>query len=452
MQLQNGEHKSLNVCAGISMTMLALYFADIIIMGTGVLTRFGPISARILFFALAIAFAIPVMLRRLGRLIRNPYLIAVAAFLLWMAVSAVRGYLAGNPMNVLKSDAKGYLNYAILPVMLCVLDSEDRIHKMMKVVIASSLLVALASVALSFFVYYPNAGEIYYFCDHYGLCGITKLYGSAVRVFFHTGSRYFLVAYLFSLYFCCRESSASRRVMWMGAMTLLLFGIFISYSRGIYASAFLGVIALLMLQFFAPIRDRKKLIVTMLISAGCVLIFIGALSLIQKTNLLAVALDRVLEIKGLLGPEQVEAVLEEDMTMEEAFTSGLTRQYELLLLGQSIALSPIIGHGLGKTVPPYEFVEYSYHDIINKAGIIGLILMLVPAFIMIWQLLRGKKRGSGVHSSAWLLSLSAMVSVGYFLFIAYSNPCMNTTVGISCCCLCMALVSYYMKRPESQSR
>lgn len=433
------------------MTMLALYFADIIIMGTGVLTRFGPISARILFFALAIAFAIPVMLRRLCKLIRNPYLIAVAAFLLWMAVSAVRGYLAGNPMNVLKSDVKGYLNYAILPVMLCVLDCEDRIHKMMKVVIASSLVVALASVALSFFVYYPNTGDIYYFCDHYGLCGITKLYRSAVRIFFHTGSRYFFVSYLFSLYFCCRESSIPKRVMWMGAMTLFLFGIFISYSRGIYASAFLGVAALFALQFFAPIRNRKKLIVTMLISAGCVLVFVVILSLIQKTNLLAVALERVLEIKGLLAQEQLEAI-QEEMTMEEAFTSGLTRQYELLLLGKSIALSPIIGHGLGETVPPYEFVEYSYHDIINKAGIIGLILLFVPAFIMAWQLLREKKRGSGVHSSAWLLSLSALVSVGYFLFIAYSNPCMNTTVGISCYCLCMAVVSQFRKRTESQSR
>ena len=79
MQLQNEEHKSLKVCAGISMTMLALYFADIIIMGTGVLTRFGPISARILFFALAIAFAIPVMLRRLGKLIHSGTLEATAA-------------------------------------------------------------------------------------------------------------------------------------------------------------------------------------------------------------------------------------------------------------------------------------------------------------------------------------------------------------------------------------
>lgn len=450
----------LKTCGNLSLAMLALYFADIILLGTGALTRVGPVSTRILFFAMAIAFSVPLLLVRLKQVLTNGFVIGVVLLLVWVVFSGYRGWRAGNDMAVLKADVMGYLNYAIVPTMICVLDSEKRVHTMIQTVVCCCLAVSALVLGLTFYTFFSEGtkGVLYGFLEGNGFCGITELTPHAVRLFFHTASRYFFVGYLYALYLYYRDRDSSTRFVWLGCMGLFLYGVFVSYTRGVYAGSFVGVMLVFGLQFLLPLRDRKRLIGGMAASAGCVLAILLVLSLVQRENLLSLGVSRVLKLANTSeeAQEDMMKLLQSGVNLGPnaqaiamAELMGLSyRKWERMLLADSIALNPILGNGLGKTIPPFDYVEYSYHDVVNKMGVIGIGLFLFPLVFMAIRILRARKNPR-VPQEYLLLSLVGLVSSVYFLFIAYSNPCMNTTVGISCYCLGMALVWRHTKPLEA---
>lgn len=450
----------LKTCGNLSLVMLAMYFADIILLGTGMLTRVGPVSTRIFFFAMAILFSVPLLLKRLRQVLTNGFVIGVVLLLVWVVFSGYRGYRAGNDMTVLKADIMGYLNYAIVPTMICVLDSEKRVHALIKAVVGCCLAVSALVLFLTFYAFFSDDMKdvIYGFFEGNGFCGITELTPHAVRLFFHTASRYFFVGYLYALYLYYRDRESKTRFVWLGCMGLFLYGVFVSYTRGVYAGSFVGVALVFGLQFLLPLKDRKKLILGMLASAGCVLAILLVLSVVQRENLLSLGVSRVLNLANTSeeAQEEMMKLLQEGanlgpnaLAIAMAELMGLSyRKWERMLLADSIALNPVLGNGLGKTIPPFDYVEYSYHDVVNKMGVIGIALFLFPLVFMAIRIFRVRKNQK-VSQEHLLLALVGMVSSVYFLFIAYSNPCMNTTVGISCYCLGMALVWRYTKPLEA---
>ena len=62
-------------CSKISWIAIVLYFLDIILLGTGQLTKIGPFSTRILFFAVAILAALPFLFVKIREYVRNPFLL-----------------------------------------------------------------------------------------------------------------------------------------------------------------------------------------------------------------------------------------------------------------------------------------------------------------------------------------------------------------------------------------
>lgn len=432
------QSSTLKRCSQISRVAMALYYMDIILLGTGALTKTGPFSTRILFFAVALLAAVPLMLRRSGKLLKNPFLIAVLAFLLWMCVALVVGYTSGNRRDILKSDVFGFMNLLLLPAALCVLDEKRHLLALMKVIVFSTLAVALAAVVLSFFRFFPNRGVLDNFGDASGLCSFTSMGGNATRIYFHTGSRYCLVAYLLSLYFFL-TSSGKKRWLWVACMAMFITGIFIAYSRAQYLGSVLAMLLTLALLLAKQKRLFLKTLTAALISLGAACLLLGGLSVLQHTNLFKVAYYRVAisaPIEGTSSEDESKQWLDYDSEVD----SLTVRQEKIRLLEQSIKKHWLAGGGLGSAINYDDgYVEYTYHDIVNKMGVIGLVLFFAPFVIMAVLLFR--KRGKESKPRDFLLGIVSLASIFYFLFIAYFNPCMSSTVGISCYVLTMSAFS-----------
>lgn len=440
---------SLKTFSAVSYWAIILYFLDIILLGSGQMTKVGVFSTRTLFFAVAFLAAVPLMFRKLKELIRNPFFLGVAAFFLCIAYALAIGWMRGNSRTIIKTDVLGYLNFAILPAMLCVLNSRERIEQTMKAIAFASIVVSAATIAVSFFMFYPNPTQLYEMLKSMGLCAITKMTKYSVRVFFHTGGRFCLVGYIFALYFALKANCGKRqRILWALGAVALIVAIFLSYSRAQYVGSILAAFAFAIFYIRQNKKETAKVWKLLLCSFAAALVVIGGLSVLQRADMFKTAYYRVVISVAIPNndlydsdTQKLKKEADEFVDFDQEFESINVRAIKISMLDESISRSPVIGNGLGAAINYDDgYVEYSYYDILNKMGVIGLAVFFSP-FILMAVFLR-KNRKKGIPGPANHICFSCFAVMVYFLFIAYFNPSMNTTVGISCYAFGMAAFTY----------
>ena len=454
-----------DICEKVSFGAMVLFLLDVILLGTGGIAAALPVSPRIFWFALAGVASVPMLIRDFGKLRKNHYVIAVSAFLLWIAISAVRGFLAGNNRSILVQDVKGFLNYGLLPAMLCVLATQRRREAIMKVAIGACVFMAVATVVMSYFSFMPNREQVYLLFNNTGLASISCLKGNVHRIFFHSASRVFLLGYMFLIYFLVKETSKKKKAILTGLMGLMIVAIFISYTRAIYGGCFVAAVVAVVFLLCHKNSNWKTVAVHIVVSALIAVAILGVISLTQKENLIQASVQRLLlvteynpnvtvpsdpsaetsdpsaETSDPAPPSEPTADATEpglDNLNEEIGNLNI-REEKLRLLYHSIQKNPIFGNGLGAAIElDGGYVEYTYQDVVNKMGVIGLLLFLMPFLMQLGSLIFVKKAGLLAEQERVLRILSVGIMV-YFLVIAYYNPCMNTTSGIFCYLLTMVL-------------
>ena len=433
LQAFSQDGRFLKGCSLLSFASLLAFFLDIILFGAAGLGRIGFLTTRILFFALSVFFSLPLLLRQGKKLLSSRYVLLIVSFVVWVGICAVRGFLAGNRRDIIKTDVFGYLNFLVLPTMLCVVNTKKRQRIMMWTVIAASAVMVLSAVVISFYPYFEtNTLSVYAFLQSTKIWAVTLMDGNATRVVMHTASRVFPVAFLLCAYLLCRSSSKKAFVGYTALMALLIVGVFLSYSRAFYAGAVLAVVAAIVIALLMKDPGTARLIKAAAAAVAAAVILIGGLSIAQETNLFRVAVYRVAFATATPGSSD-DNFDPPDGFDDEMFQTEMeslsNRQLKLTLLWDSIEDNVVFGNGLGAAIDLDDgYVEYSYQDIWNKMGLIGLLLFLAPFVYMTVRLFTWKKRAGHfpdfLQIAAWSVCL-------YFLFIAYFNPCMNTTVGIA---------------------
>ena len=457
-------------CSKYAFYALVLYFIDIILLGTGAITKIGFFSTRTFFFGMAGLLSLPAIFRDYKKLLKKPSVLFVIAFFVWMLIGMVRGIATGNEMPIIKSDVLGYTNLLLLPTMLVVLNSEERIISLMRAIAYSCSGVAVIAMVFSYYTFFPHRDDFRHFLTDQGLCALSGMTSVAVRVFLHTGTRYMFIGFLFAFFFllgAVEKKENKTAIHWCGIMALDIVAIFLSYTRAIYAAVALVSIA----AFIYIAINKKELVKKMLLgfaaSAACAAILLTVIGLSQGQPLLKISFYRILLSTdlpitstsggggGWFSSEDAEqfATIVEDVT-----TSGEIRSIKLNLLSESIARDPIFGNGLGVRIDPTKYtsdpkllkafesgyVEYFYHDVINKLGLVGLALYAAPFVLVGTETLRRRK------SDDLLLSTATFAGIAYFFCIAYFNPCMNTTVGISYYLTSIAILDFLKTRAEEQ--
>lgn len=449
----------LNRCSSIAYFCLLLFFIDFLSFGSGEVTQiYSFISTRELFFAAAFLFAVPLMWYKRKELIRNIPLWLIFIFLCLIVVNGIRGYIVGNDTAIIASDILGFLSFVLFPVVFLLLYNPERLEFLMQTVIVVCAVWALCSLVLTYYCFYPPvfADRLYLFFEENTLCSLTSLAGNGTRVFFHTASRYMFPAFLFAAYFLLTKSRG--KIFYLIAMILYSVSLFYTYSRAICFGAVFFT-ALFTVFFFR--KNLKKILVLWLVVLVTAAALLGVIGLTQDFNPYQTMISRV----SILG-EEAKAPAEEDSvqadsastpsetdnTQEDSESSGQyihqqeeqlsldTREERMAELKEMIAIHPLIGSGLGASIAVGDgYVEYFYHDMLVKNGMIGLVAFLLP-FLYGSALLRKKE----VRAS--LLYWVFLIDTGFFLFISYFNPCMNSVTGISCYILFLTVASRKMEQ------
>lgn len=438
---------------------IILYVLDIILLGGGSLTKIGGVSTRMIFFAIAILASVPGLLKDFKKYIRNKYCISVGIFMVLVAVSLVLGIFNGNSRAIMMTDVKGFLNILIIFPMVYALDTKEKMESLVKFMLGALIGIAIVAVALSFYMQMPAGVQtkIYQFFNANVLCGITSLNKNVTRVFFHTAGRLFFAGFMFLLAFIIIKPG--KKMIKEAGMALFICACFISYTRSIYMGIFVSFITFLVLVALLFRDKAKQYFVSILRMSIMTLVFVLLLAIVQKDNLISVAVNRCLlaaietedpmyvaEEDWMIENEIHNSIEDSDLSVEGTFDNIQAEKGNLEIrdLRKKMAInnikkSPFIGNGLGVVNDQKgEHIEYFYLDLLSKMGIIGTIAFFMPFIMAVYDLIKYRRKGFDEEAT---LLFASIINVVFLLVISYFNPCMNTNVGLSMYCLSMCIAS-----------
>lgn len=444
----------------ITYISLFLYMFDVVLLGTGELTKNFGIPSRMIFFGISVLAAVVLILLDLKKYLNNKYLISVLVFMVVIFIAAIRGFVGKQNTTILLSDFKGFLNFLIVFPMMAVMYKKNRVISFLKMLCLSLGVVSVLGIILAFYLQMPL--EIrhwaYDFFDGYNICMITELTGRVTRIFFNSGSRLFFAGFALSIVFSLIENK--RKIIWIFIASLDIFGVFISYTRSGYLAFAIGIFAFVVLillfyrDFFKPLAIRTCFV------AGIVVVLIGTVSVAEKANLVDVAINRCLFAGAEIEDNDTNVDKPSDnkndknnkndkLTNEKAEIQNLAiREQRKTLAIENIKKHPFLGGGLGVSNDINDgFIEYFYLDILSKIGFIGFIIFIIPflfsAFdtIILRDVFCKEQR---------LLALAAQLGCLFVFVISYFNPCLNSSVGLFMYSLALVLaMPWENKKPKT---
>lgn len=444
----------------ITYISLVLYMFDVVLLGTGELTKSFGIQSRMIFFGISVLAAVVLILLDLKKYLNNKYLISVLVFMVVIFIAAIRGFVGKQNTTILLSDFKGFLNFLIVFPMMAVMYKKNRVISFLKMLCLSLGVVSVLGIILAFYLQMPL--EIrhwaYDFFDGYNMCMITELTGRVTRIFFNSGSRLFFAGFALSIVFSLIENK--RKIIWIFIASLDIFGVFISYTRSGYLAFAIGIFAFVVLillfyrDFFKPLAIRACFV------AGIVVVLIGTVSVAEKANLVDVAINRCLFAGAEIEDNDTNVDKPSDnkndknnkndkLTNEKAEIQNLAiREQRKTLAIENIKKHPFLGGGLGVSNDINDgFIEYFYLDILSKIGFIGFIIFIIPflfsAFdtIILRDVFCKEQR---------LLALAAQLGCLFVFVISYFNPCLNSSVGLFMYSLALVLaMPWENKKPKT---
>ena len=446
----------------ITYISLVLYMFDVVLLGTGELTKSFGIQSRMIFFGISVLAAVVLILLDLKKYLNNKYLISVLVFMVVIFIAAIRGFVGKQNTTILLSDFKGFLNFLIVFPMMAVLYKKNRVISFLKMLSLSLGVVSVLGIILAFYLQMPLEMRrgAYDFFDGYNICMITELTGKVTRIFFNSGSRLFFAGFALSIVFSLIENK--RKIIWIFIASLDIFGVFISYTRSGYLAFVIGIFAFVVLILFFYRDFFKTLAIRACFVGGIVVVLIGMVSVAEKVNLVDVAINRCLFAGAEIEDTNTNVEKPSDnkndknnkndkseLTNKKAEIQNLAiREQRKTLALENIKKHPLFGGGLGVSNDINDgFIEYFYLDILSKIGFIGFIIFIIPFLFSVFDtiILRDV-----FCKEQRLLALAAQLGCLFVFVISYFNPCLNSSVGLFMYSLALVLsMPWENKKPKT---
>lgn len=446
----------------ITYISLVLYMFDVVLLGTGELTKSFGIQSRMIFFGISVLAAVVLILLDLKKYLNNKYLISVLVFMVVIFIAAIRGFVGKQNTTILLSDFKGFLNFLIVFPMMAVLYKKNRVISFLKMLSLSLGVVSVLGIILAFYLQMPLEMRrgAYDFFDGYNICMITELTGKVTRIFFNSGSRLFFAGFALSIVFSLIENK--RKIIWIFIASLDIFGVFISYTRSGYLAFVIGIFAFVVLILLFYRDFFKTLAIRACFVGGIVVVLIGMVSVAEKVNLVDVAINRCLFAGAEIEDTNTNVEKRSDnkndknnkndkseLTNKKAEIQNLAiREQRKTLALENIKKHPLFGGGLGVSNDINDgFIEYFYLDILSKIGFIGFIIFIIPFLFSVFDtiILRDV-----FCKEQRLLALAAQLGCLFVFVISYFNPCLNSSVGLFMYSLALVLsMPWENKKPKT---
>ena len=426
--------KIYRICDQLAFALLCLLMADCAMLGSGRVVSVGPLGLRMILLGLLLVVSLPLMVQRFSQLVKSRLLWILVLFALWLGFEALLGIINNNKRDLLSGDLKGFAYFVAVVPALCVLNSKQRIHQIMKIIMYASGILAVFSLFLLFLYNYnaPLFNKIAVWDWDHHITMFAAVSNRIPRLFFKS-TPYFLCGCAFPIYFAVTEKTHLRYWLYPLIVGLSLFAMLMSYTRSIYfAVGVAAVFMMVVLWICLDATQRKKLVKAFGISAATCLAVILLCSVCMKADYFGYALDRVgvtfytpstdpdPSDPALTDPTVPTQPGDTDGFQQATVESDTLRAQTMAELTENILRSPIWGHGLGKALEVRDGYanEYIYHDILMKTGLIGLLLFLAPAILLFADLIKKLKKKS---DAAQLIAPWLTVLLGFMIF-SYFNP------------------------------
>jgi len=465
-------------CAALSRLLLVIFFFGCACTGGGRYLSLGPLTPRLLLGLFAALLALPAFLQSFRTHRKNPAILLLLLFWLWMAVCAARGLAAGNRADVLRSDLKGFLWFFLLPVCITVVQTKAQLHRLLSGVMAGAALQAACSLvcnvacALSPGLVLPLGARVLAL----QLGTVSHISGTLFRIFSYSGP-YLILACVITVF---RQAGAPRlRFSYMALTALYLNALLLTFTRSLYGAAAITAAVTLLLAALLYRENLRRLLayllLTVALTAALVLtqeaLFQGSYLNFAASRCLGreVTISRASELRTVLADRfgilfdmpgedslRTEADLQRERELQEEYlritaASDERRNVTRRELQALIAQNPVFGNGLGASVPSREsgLDELFYLDMVCRMGILGLALYLAPLAWLLFDTLRTLRRrpvATTAAQCAVLCGLAALMIASGF------NPWMNAVLGIAWYSLAAALPGIGRVSPPANTK
>ena len=429
------KEKFLFWCEKLAMIFLCIVMFDACIFGSGEIIHIGPVGFRQILLLLLGFCCIPLLIVKFKEIIKNRFIWLLLVFAVWLIFQAIRGFLNHNPLMYI--DFSGYIYYIFIPLALIVVDSQKKAETLMRIMIVASF--ALSLIVIAHLVIYLIDSGIYNKLATWGFDVYFSRIGfisSKIPRLYMLSGLYMIAGCAFSIYFVVTNNI--KRFKWIYYVTpaLCLFATLLSYTRSVFLAFFVAAILIIGYYTFKLSKEgRKKLFVHIgSFSVLCIVIALS-FSLIVGTNYIGYAVSRsaVSIDNNSSSNGNSDGSSDSDKEKEEiedynkiTFESDNIRRITVQETIEQIKKSPIIGHGLGFTVPSRMGNEYTYIDIFMKMGIIGLILFLLPMVLIVVKIF--KTNSDEVFAKdlkiIWFAFLLGILAYSIF------NPYITSSLGL----------------------
>lgn len=336
------------------------------------------------------------------RVLGGAHVAADATFLAFVLIAVLVSVIARNP-EALSDGLTPFFLLMVLP-FFDIADGRRGVLTLIRTFLAAVGLLAVVQIALSagIAVGVLDGNYLAALFDQ-RLGGVVQLSGPFWRVFI-VGSIYYQVGILL-----LTASLTMRRPLfgWTSDATvlaLLITSLLLTFTRGYWASAIIG---LGVLGVLASSAARVRLLI---VAMTAVLILFAVIPLTDSA-FADVLWQRVLQT---FSPDRdISVALRLDL-------------YPRLMA--RIAERPWLGYGFGVLVENQLYYENSYFYYAIKIGVVGVLVTLLPWALLLWTGLRLAQRRSDPECRALAAGMTA--AVVSMLAVTSINPFINSAVGL----------------------
>ncbi|MEG1300713.1 MAG: O-antigen ligase family protein [Erysipelotrichaceae bacterium] len=467
--------------SNIAFIFVCLFFFDLALTGDGRFLMIGQLSIRMIILLFLFVTSIPLLISEGKELFKNKFILMLVCFGVITLIDSIVGYSNNNDISILKTDIKGFLYFLTLPSLLVVINSKKRIHILLHVIIISGTIQALFTI-ISALIYFFNSQlynviyDIFSYTNGFNFYAPTLVSASIIRQFTFS-SIYYITCSILCLFYMFENTELKKKIIYVSFLVLYFFASILTYTRSLYLGIGLSVLLFFIINFRYLLSKKKDVFMCFSIFTISVLLISGIIIKGFSNDFFSYAIERTVGIKfnnsneklgnskdfesvnnsqDLLIEEKTETEVKaeteeiiETPTAEDINKENLEKQINLNKSSDDLRADTvetmltdikenlIFGNGLGKAVSNRDNgrTEYFWLDIINKMGLIGFILYLLPFFYAVFTSLISHKKNKRIM-------LTLIIILTGFFATSYFNPYMGAALGICMYTLGVSVINY----------
>lgn len=409
---------------------IILFTADCCIFGAGRLIDFGYISFRMLLFAAAFILSLPFVIKNRKRLFKDPFVYLTLLFGAALIIWSVYGYIRGNSLSYIRADVFSCLTFVLLPGVLCIVDSKEKVQTLVDVIFYSSVFLAVFAAILQF-TYPHGPGEIgdkiYSIIDYYQVGGFSRLETGTYRMFFRSGI-FTQVAVMLGIWKVWHANTLKKRIVFIIFEGILVYAWIVSYTRGFWAGLGASVLFVLVWQpkvFGKCFKVALCALLTVVVITGFSWINEGAPNVpIETYNRIVITVEQSTGTSHG-GKHSSADIYAQDIRLR---TKKMQKEF--------ISQDPVFGRGTGAYLEGLRIepqVEYTYLDILMKMGAVGAVPFALAFFVFlrrafIHRVFRPRRDAENSFYTLTTLIMAAYIGVAV---TSITNPFLLSPLGIT---------------------